>query len=101
MNFTRILQNWPLLTVAVTVAHILYRLSSAHEDIGPGYKQHEIVKLRFEKDLVQPFLRFPDVLADCTGAIDLLWDKLLFIRCDRCPHGLVEDAVGSAAFLVD
>jgi hypothetical protein len=71
-----------LMPVVVTVAHILYRLSFAHEDIGPGYKQHEIVGLRFEKDQAQIFLRFPDALADYTGAIDLRTVQLLFIRYD-------------------
>jgi len=46
--------------------------------------------LHFEKDLVQPFLRFPDVLADYTGAIDLVTVGLLFLRYDPCRHGLVE-----------
>jgi hypothetical protein len=58
--------------VDVPVARILYRLSFAHEDIGPVYKQHEIVRPPFEKNPVQPYIRFTDVLADYTGAIDLV-----------------------------
>jgi hypothetical protein len=83
--------------VAVTVARILHPSSFAHEDIGRVYKQHQIVGLRFEKDLVQPFLRFPDVLADYTGVIDLLPVGVLFIPLTPCRDGLVQEDIGSAA----
>ena len=65
------------------------------KDIGPVQKQHEVVRPRFEKDLVQPFLRFPDVLADYTEAIDLVTVELLFIRYDPSSHGLVGEDIGS------
>ena len=84
--------------VAVIVARIPYYLTVAREDIGPVYKQHEVFRPGFEKDLVQPFLRFTDLLAYYTGAIDLVKVGLLFVRYDPCRDGLVEEGLGSAAF---
>ena len=86
---------------AVQIERILYRLSFAQEDMGPVYKQHGVVRPRFEKDLAQVFLRFPDVLADYTRVIDLVPVGLLFLRYDPWRDGLVEEDIGSAAFLVD
>jgi hypothetical protein len=72
--------------------------SFAHEQIAPAEKQHEVFRPSFEKDLVQPFLGFPDVLGDYTGAVDLMQVKLLLIRCSLCRDGLVEEVIGCAAF---
>ena len=83
--------------VDVPVAHIVYRLSFVHEEFGSGYKKHEVFRPGFEKDLVQPFLLFPDVLADYTAAIYLLTVGVLFFRYDPCGHGFVEENVGSRA----
>ena len=85
------------MTFEVPVACILCRLLFAHKDTGPVYKQHEAVRPHSEKDLVQPFLLFPDVLADYTAAIYLLTVGVLFFRYDPCRHGFVEENVGSRA----
>lgn len=68
------------------VTHIVYRLSFVHGEFASGYKKHEILRSGFEKNLVQPLLRFADVLAVYTGAID---------------HSLVQEGIDFAAFLVD
>ncbi|UCH06797.1 MAG: hypothetical protein JSV55_11990 [Deltaproteobacteria bacterium] len=80
------------------VAHIVYRLSFVHEEFGSGYKKHEVFRPGFEKNLFQPFLGFPDVVADYTGAIDLVSVGVLFFRDDPCRDGLVEEGAGSVAF---
>ena len=54
-----------------------------------------IIWLRFKENLVELFLRFTDVLADYTGAIDLMKVKLLLIRCNPCRHSLLEEDIDS------
>jgi hypothetical protein len=48
--------------------------------MAPSKNSMSLLSAPLRKILFKLFLRFPDVLADCTGAIDLVPVGLLFIR---------------------